>query len=146
MNCGLIGLPAACRRRSSIEGVSSSEDGFTLFETLIALLVVSIGLVSLFAAQTQAIKTVGISSDYVQARIIAQSLLSETMGNPQPSEATAGINSGFRWSIDVTPETEEWAHIPARDNWKLLHIRVRVLIDGGRQVELNSLKLRRSHV
>lgn len=145
MNCGLIGLPAACRRRTSIEGVSSSEEGFTLFETLIALLVVSIGLVSLFAAQTQAIKTAGISADYVQARIIAQSLLSETMGNPRPAEASAGINSGFRWSIDVTPETEGWARIPARDDWKLFHVRVRVLIDGGRQVELNSLKLGQIH-
>lgn len=146
MNFGSIGLPAGYRPRSPTKALTSREEGFTLFETLIALLVVSIGLVSLFNAQTQALKTAGISADYVEARILAQSLLSETMGNPKPA-TTAGVSGGFQWSVDVYPEPEEWAHISARGDWKLFHIRVLVLINGGsRQVELHSLKLGRANV
>ena len=145
MNFASIGSRVASPRRSSTEGARSLEAGFTLFETLIALMVVSIGLVSLFEAQSQALKTAGISADYVAARILAQNLLSETMGNPKPQDMTEGVSGAFRWSVNVNPETEDWAHIPARDDWKLFHVRVLVLMASGRKVEFNSLKLGRTN-
>lgn len=144
MNFASIGSQAASRRPSSTEDPNCPEAGFTLFETLTALLVLSIGLVSLFDAQSRALKTAGVSAEYVRARILAQNLLTETMGKPKPAEAAAGANGAFQWSVDVAPEEESWAQIPVRDNWKMFHVQVRVVMQDGRKIVLDSLKLGRS--
>lgn len=145
MNFASTGLQAASRRPSPTDDSNGPEAGFTLFETLTALLVLSIGLVSLFDAQSRALKTAGVSAEYVRARILAHNLLTETMSKPKLTETAAGTNGAFQWSVDVAPEEGAWAQIPVRGNWKLFHVQVRVVMQDGRKIVLDSLKLGRSN-
>lgn len=147
MKSASTGSPAGCRPPCSTELASSDpKSGFTLFETLIAMLVLSIGLVSLFEAHSHALKTAGVAADYARARILAQGLLADTVAGwsakPLPKK---GEDNGFQWAIDVEPETASWAKIQTRDNWRLQHIRVTVSWADGRQYVLNSLKLGRGN-
>jgi general secretion pathway protein I len=122
------------------------ESGFTLFETLIAMIVLSIGLVSLFEAHSGALRTIGTAADYAKARIIAQGLMAEAVsGWPKKLVSKKGVADGFRWSVQFATETAPWARVQARDGWKLRQIRVIVAWPGGRQLELNSLKLERAN-
>lgn len=140
------GSRAASQRQRSIETDIDSTSGFTLFETLVALLVLSIGLVSLFEAHSHALKSAGIAADYARARILAQGLLAEAVaGWSQKVAAKTGDTDGFQWFVDVEPETAPWAAVQTRDNWKLQRIRVTVRWQGNRYLELNSLKLGRAN-
>jgi len=147
MKSASIGLPAECRpARSTDASTGASEAGFTLFETLTAMLVMSIGLVSLFEAHSRALRTAGAAADYARARIFAQGLLADTVGSWNGRTfSKSGNDDGFAWTIDVAPESAPWANVAMRDNWKLRRIRVIVSWAGGRQFELNSLKLGRTN-
>lgn len=148
MKFASTGLPVASPPTRSTERpvCGDPRSGFTLFETLIAMLVLSIGLVSLFEAHSRALRTAGTAANYARARILAQGLLADAdsgwSGKPIPKN---GEDNGFQWSVDVQPETAPWAKIQARDDWKLQHVRVTVSWPGGRQLELDSLKLGRNN-
>lgn len=148
MKFASTGSRAGCRPQRSTEPVvsPSPEAGFTLFETLIAMMVLSIGLVSLFEAHAGALKTVGTAADYAKARIIAQGLLADAVsGWPKKLTSKTGVADGFQWSVQFAPETAPWARVRSRDGWKLRQVRVIVAWPGGRQLELNSLKLERAN-
>jgi hypothetical protein len=110
------------------------------------MLVLSIGLVSLFEAHSRALRTAGAAADYGRARIFAKGLLADTVAgwNGKLTSKT-GNDGGFAWAIDVSPEAASWANIPTHDNWRLQRVRVIVSWAGGRQVELDSLKLGRKN-
>jgi Tfp pilus assembly protein PilV len=147
MKSASTGLQAVCPQPRSTDAVpSSSEAGFTLFETLTAMLVLSIGLVSLFEAHSRALRTAGAAADYARARIFAQGLLADTVsGWNGKLISKSGNDDGFAWSIDVAPEGAAWANVAMQDNWKLRRVRVIVNWAGGHQFELNSLKLGRTN-
>lgn len=147
MKSGSTGLRAECPQPLSTNApAGASEAGFTLFETLTAMLVLSIGLVSLFEAHSRALRTAGAAADYARARIFAQGLLADTVsGWNGKLISKSGNDDGFAWSIDVAPESAAWANVAMRDNWKLRHVRVIVSWAGGRQFELDSLKLGRTN-
>lgn len=147
MRYASTGSQAGCRQPRSIEvPTNDPSSGFTLFETLTAMLVLSIALVSLFEAHSRALRTAGIATDYTRARIFGQGLLADTLdGWTGKLVSKKGTNDGLSWSIDVTPATAPWANIETRDNWKLRHVRVLVSWGDGRQIELDSLKLGRAN-
>lgn len=147
MKSASTGLQAVCPQRRSTEAPgNASEAGFTLFETLTAMLVLSIGLVSLFEAHSRALRTAGAAADYARARIFAQGLLADTVsGWKGKLISKSGNDDGFAWSIDVAPEGAAWANVTTQDNWKLRRVRVIVNWASGHQFELNSLKLGRTN-
>ncbi len=147
MKSASTGLQAECPQpRSTKAPPNDPEAGFTLFETLTAMFVMSIGLVSLFEAHSRAFRTAGIAADYARARIFAQGLLADTVeGWSGKLISKTGNDDGFAWTIDVAPEDAAWANIETRDNWKLRHVRVIVSWADGRQIELDSLKLGRAN-
>lgn len=123
-----------------------TESGFTLFETLTAMLVMSIGLVSLFEAHSHALRTAEAAANYARARIFAQGLLADTVGGWSGKLISkAGTDDGFSWSINVAPEDASWGKVETKDNWRLRRVRVIVSWAGGRQIELDSLKLGRTN-
>lgn len=123
-----------------------ADGGFTLFETLVAMMVLSIGLASLYDAHTRALKTAGASAEYAKARILAQGLLAEAVsGWPKQLTSKYGQDSGFHWAVQFQPATGPWASVQTRDGWKLQQVSVTVAWPGGRKLELNSLKLGRSN-
>lgn len=142
------GLRAAFRPPPSTEaaGASSANAGFTLFETLIAMLVLSIGLAGLFEANGRALRTVGTAADYAKARVIARGLLADaTTGWSIPPTSQNGSSGGFQWAIDVAPETSPWAKVNVRDGWKLRRVRVTVALGDGRELVLTTLKFGRNN-
>ncbi len=148
MKFASTGLPAGYppNRSNKRPACGDTRSGFTLFETLIAMLVLSIGLVSLFEAHSRALRTAGTAANYARARILAQGLLADAVsGWSVKLSSKNGEDNGFKWSVNVQPETAPWAKIQARDNWKLQRVRVTISWPGGRQLELNSLKLGRNN-
>jgi len=106
------------------------------------MLVLSIALVSLFEAHSRALRTARIATNYAQARILGESLLAKTVnGWNGKLRSTKGVDGGFAWSIDITPETEPWAKIDTKNNWRLRHVRVLVGWGDGREIKLETLKL-----
>jgi general secretion pathway protein I len=125
---------------------TSSTSGFTLFETLIAMLVLSIGLAGLFEANGRALRTVGTAADYAKARIIAHGLLADaTTGWSGELTSQKGTSGGLQWAVDVVPETSSWARVDVRGGWKLRRFRVTVALGDGRELVLTSLKFGRSN-
>lgn len=142
------GLRAAFRRPPATEATenATANAGFTLFETLIAMLVLSIGLAGLFEANGRALRTVGTAADYAKARVIAHGLLADaTAGWSVPPTSQKGSAGGFQWSVDVAPEPSPWARVDVRDGWNLRRIRVTVELGDGRELVLTSLKFGRSN-
>jgi general secretion pathway protein I len=120
--------------------------GFTLLETLTALLILSIALVSLFEAQAKGVSTAGTATDYARARILAQSLLAASVGGRGAGLVSkAGREGTFGWSVDVAPETAPWSEIKSSKNWGLHRVRVTVTWDKGRKIEIETLKLGRAN-
>jgi general secretion pathway protein I len=110
------------------------------------MLVLSIALVALFEAHSRALRTANIATNYAQARILGEALLADAVnGWNGKISSKKGVDSGFDWSVNITPETESWAKIETKNNWRLRHVRVRVSWGDGRQIELESLKLGRSN-
>ncbi len=147
MKSASTGLPdESPQPRSTKASAVDTESGFTLFETLTAMLVMSIGLVSLFEAHSRALRTAGAAADYARARIFAQGLLADTVGGWSGKlTSKTGSDDGFAWSINIAPEDASWAKVETKDNWRLRRVRVIVSWAGGRQIELDSLKLGRTN-
>lgn len=119
--------------------------GFTLLETLTALAILSIALVSLFQAQSAGLRTVETAEGYGRARILAHSLLAATLGGPATvaPPSSEGKDGVFRWAVTVSPARQSWAAVRSKGGWRIHSVRVIVAWGQGRQVELHGLKLAR---
>jgi prepilin-type N-terminal cleavage/methylation domain-containing protein len=145
MKFASIGLRAVCRRARSIDGSPvNAMAGFTLLETLIAMAVLAIALVSLFDAQERALVNAGVAADYANARILAQALLAESESGWNGSPVSGSGSEGrFAWSIVAAPERTAWSAISSKQSWRLNRIQVNVSWDKNRHIELDGLKLGR---
>jgi len=81
--------------------------GYILFETVIAMVVLSVGIVVINNAIRQAVITRGIARDYTQARFLLEQIVAEAELQPQLVESTqSGIFDGdlsrFSWTRAVT--------------------------------------------
>jgi prepilin-type N-terminal cleavage/methylation domain-containing protein len=120
--------------------------GFTLLETLTALTILAIALVSLFDAQMRGLRAAGAADSYAQARLFAQALLADTVsGWKGPLVSRRGHEGNYDWAIEVAPAGDAWADITSKARWKLNHVRVIVAWDKDRSVVLDTLKLGRAN-
>jgi prepilin-type N-terminal cleavage/methylation domain-containing protein len=146
MRFGSTGLRAGSRPPRSTDDVApGAESGFTLLETLTALTILGIALVSLFDAHQRGLRAARVADDYVVARILAQSLLADaTTGNSGVVVPRQGNEGRFGWAIEVHPAGGGWADLKSESNWRLNHVRVTVAWDADRRVQLDTLKLGRA--
>jgi general secretion pathway protein I len=145
MRFASTGSRAGFRPRPSIDGGSGTA-GFTLLETLTALLILAIALVSLFDAQMRGLRAAGAADTYAEARLLAQALLADAAGGWKgPLVSRQGREGRFDWSIAVAPERAAWAEVKSKADWRLYHVRVTVAWDPNRSIELDTLKLGRAH-
>ena len=143
MKCGSIGLPGASRQ--SPPSNSESQEltaGFAMLETLAALTIVAIAFVGLFQANSLGLKTIGVASDAVHARLIAEALLIEaSSGWTTRIISKEGQDGRFSWAVRVEDENAPWAVLQSKKGWKLSRVFVRVGWDKSRNIELKTLRL-----
>ncbi len=147
MRFASTGSRAGSRPPRSIDGGrDSGTAGFTLLETLTALTILAIALVSLFDAHMRGLRAAGAANSYAEARLLGEALLADTAGGWKSALLSRqGSEGRFNWSIAVAPERAAWAEIKSKGNWRLYHVRVTVAWDRNRSIVLDTLKLGRAH-
>lgn len=146
MKSASTGLRAAFRSPRSGEAVHGPK-GFTLLETLTALTILAIALVSLFETYAFGLRASVHAERTAGARILAQSLLTETLTGIENAQALhEGQTGSYRWRVTIEP-AEEGSHRagPGKPSWRLHRVTVSVGWEGGRNVQLATLKLRRAN-
>ncbi|HWP48217.1 MAG TPA: prepilin-type N-terminal cleavage/methylation domain-containing protein [Candidatus Limnocylindrales bacterium] len=118
------------------------EGGFTLLEIIIALTILSIGLISAIEVFSHDLRLVLSSKEYTQALTHAQELIEELDLNPLTEGTEAGeFSDGYRWQRTVTPYSldKEESSSPVR----MFEVKVTVSWSSGnktRDVELTTLR------
>jgi len=119
--------------------------GFTLIETLVAMMILSISIVVIFQLFSGGLKSARLSEDYTRAVFHAREkmeevLLAEKLGN-DVSEGEFG--DGFRWKTQIVylepPEDEK-----QKQSVDMFNIRVEVVWFAGRHekhFEISTLKI-----
>jgi general secretion pathway protein I len=136
--------PCAEAAASAEPRQASPGNGFSLLETLTALTILAIALTGLFQAHAMATRSTGTADNYATARLIGEARLAElaTAWNGGRS-ASKGTHGNFAWSFEATPHEAPWAAIKSKENWRLYRLRVRVAWAGGRDLDLETLKIGR---
>jgi general secretion pathway protein I len=122
----------------------TTEAGFTLLEIIIALTILSIGLVSAIEVFSNNLRLVLFSKDYTQALLHAREQIEEASLSSSLEEGaeTGEFSDGYKWQRTITPyllDEEEEEPSPA----KMFEIRVKVSWSSGnrtRDVELTTLR------
>ena len=139
------GSPDGSRRRRSIDRGHPAA-GFTLLETLTAMLILAIALVSLFDAQMRGLRAASATNSYAEARILGDALLADAVtGWTSAPRPRSGSTGRYRWAIAVAPAAGPWAQIKSKADWRLNHVRVTVAWDPDRSIVLDTLKLGHPH-
>ena len=122
-----------------------NDSGFTLLETLTALTILSIALVSLLQAQATGLRARRKKDQIGRGRILAQSLLAQRVsGGRGPPRQIQGRHGQFKWSIKVSTAGPAVASRDTKAVWRLHHVRVTVAWDRNRSIQLDTLKLARA--
>ena len=143
MNCESTGLRDASGRAKFTK--IGGGDGFTLFEMLVGLTILTIAMAALYRTFATGQRAVEIVRSHGDALVIAQSLLAEASANrAKPSRRIRGRTSGLGWTVTSSPEEGAFAYIDQSENWQMYRIVATVFYSNGRRVELNTLKLARA--
>jgi type II secretion system protein I len=117
-------------------------DGFTLFEVLIAIVILTMSLSALLPSFSGGLRGATAIDDHMRARLFAQSVMAETTHNRDPQPAVRqGQFEQFTWSLAVTPYDADVVPQPA---WRLHRLVLTVAWSPGRHIELQTLRMMRS--
>ena len=78
--------------------------GFTLIETLVALVILSVTVVATLQLFAGGLRLVGASGDHVGATLLASAKLTEAEPGPIEAGVTEGSEGAYRWTRRVTLE------------------------------------------
>ena len=117
-------------------------DGFTLFEVLIAIVILTMSLSALLPSFSGGLRGATAIDDHLRARLFAQSIMAEVSNNrdPQPV-ARQGEFDKFTWHLSVTPYD---ANVSPQPVWRLYRLVLTVAWSPGRQIELQTLRMMRA--
>lgn len=116
------------------------EQGFSLLETIIALVILATAMTTLFEAYGSGIRAISAGNRHGEARLLAQSLLSEVT-EPASAETRQGSTRGLSWTLRVKPASGDLAGSDPKLKWRLLDAAVTVKWAPGRSLVLRSLRL-----
>ena len=117
-------------------------DGFTLFEVLIAIVILTMSLSALLPSFTGGLRGVTAIDDHMRARLFAQSVMAEASNNRDPQPAVRqGEFDKFTWHLSVTPYDPNVSPQPV---WRLHRLVLTVAWSPGRQIELQTLRMMRA--
>jgi hypothetical protein len=122
------------RRKSSM--------GFTLLETLTALTILAISMVSLFDFYASGLRVAHSTVAHGRALILGQALLSDTVGGWKERVGTRrGRHGKYGWVVSVSKHHDTWPKVGSEKQWGLYQVRATVAWDKNRSVQLQTLKL-----
>ncbi len=86
-----------------IRAVNKKSAGFTLIETLVAIMLLAISMTSIMQLFSGGIRSIRVSNEYERAIFYAQELIEEILLAPSLAEETrkGQFEDGFRWSMKI---------------------------------------------
>lgn len=114
------------------------ETGFSLLETVVALVILAVALTTLFDAYGSGIRAVSAGNQHGRAQLLAQSVLAE-VAEPATSTVRSGRDGDLNWRIVVKPASGDLAKASAM--YPLYDVAVTVGWAPGRTIVLRSLRL-----
>jgi prepilin-type N-terminal cleavage/methylation domain-containing protein len=123
------------------------DDGFTLIEVLVALVVMTVGVLTALQLAGGGLRLARASGDHVGATLLASAKLAEVGadGAPLDLETTEGAEGGYRWTRRVALDPDLLPVEPAAPGAARLRL-ARVTVEvaretgGARLVELVTLR------
>lgn len=82
---------------------ASRSTGFSLIEMLVALVVLSLSLGTLYQLATSATRNVRVAAEYTDAVMLAESMLADHSYVTQENFAASGQFEAFQWSVSSWP-------------------------------------------
>jgi len=119
---------------------TNREAGFSLLETIIALVILSLSLAALFEAYGDGLRAITAGNRHGEARLLAQSLLAEVDDKVAPGNRQ-GRSNGLAWRLEITPATGDLASKDAKAKWALYEVVATVRWSRGRRIKIRTLRL-----
>lgn len=144
MRSGSTGSPAvsSSSRRREARGNRHGIGGFSLIEVLAALVILALGLGTLYSTFNTALSAAGRADGHLSAMQLAQSLLDvHTAGRALKPGATRGRQDPYQWQVMIEPADEELTPPVQAGDWLLHRLVVTVSWPRQRQVRLETLHL-----
>jgi general secretion pathway protein I len=122
---------------------SARDQGFTLLEVLVALVVLATTLVAILQLFGGGLRLARAAGDHTDAALLASAKLAELEAGPLTEGATEGTEGPYRWTRRVTldptllPVDADTAHTL---QVRLARVNVEVRWGQGRRVELVTLR------
>jgi len=107
--------------------------GFSLLEMLVALVILSLSLGSLYQSATAAIRNVSVADQYTRATMLAESMLASASDLSSEKASVSGTFDIYRWEMTAWPAENPLApgnEAPVRGA-PLQYVRVTVSWPGG---------------
>lgn len=89
-------------RAGSLASVRAN-DGFSLLEMLVALVILSLSLGSLYQSTTAAIRNVSVADQYTRATMLAESMLASASDLRTEEASVSGTFDIYRWETTAWP-------------------------------------------
>jgi general secretion pathway protein I len=135
--------PAHAPPTAGPTGGRGREEGFTLFEVLVAMIVLVVAVVAVLQLFGGGLRLARASADHVTATLLASAKLSEVLPGPLEEEELEGEEGAYHWSrrVVLTPDLRpvEPAE-PKMDTVRLAQVTVEVRWGANRRVELVTLR------
>lgn len=114
--------------------------GFSLLETVIALVILALSLAALFEAYSNGMRAIGAGNRHSEARLLAQSLLAEVDDSVSVGKQR-GQKDGLAWQLETKRATGDLAPGQDKAKWALFEVVATVRWSSGRRIIVRSLRL-----
>jgi len=145
--------PGAPSRRPEVGGVATGrsmlapktdrESGFTLFEVLVALIVLAVAFVATIQLFGGGLRLARASADHVAATLLASGKLSEVPDEAVEEGEEEGTEGEYHWTRQITLDRTLSPVQPAEvevDTVRLARVSVAVRWGGSRRIEMATLR------
>ena len=116
------------------------EAGFSLLETLIALVILAFSLAALFEAYGDGLRAIGAGNRHGEARLLAQSVLADIEDDVRPGKQQ-GQQGNLSWQLEIKPATGELVTSDAKAKWALFEIITTIRWSPSRRIVVRTLRL-----
>ena len=104
--------------------------------------ILSFALTALDQAAATGTRALSTSSEHLEARVLAQSLLADALRVREAKPAgSTGRHDQFTWAIEVEPVTADWTERSDKNRWAPYLVRVVVQWPRDRRIVLETVRL-----